>query len=582
MNYTLNTDNKTKTSIGKALKTLYSLVANENRNLVIAGVAMVASTAFNLAVPFLIGRAVDQYIVPGNFRGVLGTAAVLFGVFIAAFVAAYLQTEVMGRVAQRMLYKLRGSIFNKLQELPISFFNQNKTGDLISRINNDTNKINQFFSQSLIQLVSSIFLMIGVAVFVLSMNLELGIVALAPALLLLIITQIVSPWIKRKNARSLKETGKLSAEVQESIDNFKVTVAFNRRDYFRENFKTANENNFTTAVSAGLANGIFPPIYGLFAHIAQLAVLVYGIILIDAGTITIGVLIAFMAYLLRFYDPLRQIAAIWASFQVALAGWDRINAILVLSSDMQVLDSTETSSASTLMQFNDVSFTYPEGKKVLDNVSFTLEAGKIYALVGPTGGGKTTTASLLSRLFDPTEGTILLNGKDIRTYTPAERSQDIGFLLQEPFLFGGTVGENIFYGTTDTYDKEVAEKMIIEAGLKNLVEKFEQGLDTVVGGSGETMSLGQRQMIAFMRAVIRKPKLLILDEATANIDTVTEQLLEDILTKLPKETTLVIIAHRLNTIERADEIFFVNGGTITPAGSMEHAVEMIMGQKRTS
>ena len=582
MNYTLNTEQQKKVSVTGALKTLYALVSHEKRNLVIAGVAVIASTAFNLLVPFLIGRAVDQYIVPGDYRGVVHTSLILLAVFVAAFIAAYVQTSVMGAVAQRMLYTLRGSIFNKLQELPVSFFNQNKTGDLISRINNDTNKLNQFFSQSLVQLVASVFMMIGTAVFILSMNWQLGLVALAPAALLLVITQLVSPWIKRKNACSLKEVGSLSAEVQESIDNFKVTVAFNRRDYFRENFKTANDKNFSTAITAGLANSIFTPLYGLFAHVAQLIVLIYGIYLIGTGVITIGVLIAFLAFLLRFYDPLRQLAAIWASFQVALAGWDRINAILVLSNDMEVLPSQTTSNKKALIAFDDVSFTYPEGKSVLKNISFTLDSGKIYALVGPTGGGKTTTASLLSRLFDPTEGTIFLEGRDIRSFSAQERSERIGFLLQEPFLFSGTVGENIFYGSTDTYDKAIAEKAIHEAGLSDLVKRFEQGLETVVTGSAGTMSLGERQIIAFMRAVIRKPKLLILDEATANIDTVTEQLLEDILTKLPKETTLVIIAHRLNTIERADEIFFVNSGTITTAGSLEHAVSMIMGQKRTS
>lgn len=583
MNYTLNTNKQQKTSLRTALKSMYGLVRHENRNLLIAGFAMIASTAFNLAAPFLIGRAVDTYIVPGDFKGVVGTAVLLFFVFVAAFGAAYLQTSVMGKVAQRMLYTLRGSIFNKLQELPVSFFNQNKTGDLISRINNDTNKINQFFSQSLIQLVSNIFLMVGVAVFILAMNWELGLVALAPAVVLLIITQVVSPWIKQMNARSLKESGSLSAEVQESIDNFKVTVAFNRRDYFKDNFNAINSSNFTTAIHAGLANSIFIPLYGLFAHIAQLIVLLYGIHLIGTGVITIGVLIAFLVYILRFYDPLRQLAAIWASFQVALAGWDRINAILVLESNMKIISSEENSATNTsLVTFDNVTFTYPEGKKVLNHNSFVLEKATTYALVGPTGGGKTTTASLLSRLFDPTEGTILFEGRDLRSYSAAERSQNIGFLLQEPFLFTGTVGENIFYGTMESYDKDHAQKLLEESGLSTLVARFDQGLDTVIGSSGEAMSLGQRQMICFMRAVIRKPKLLILDEATANIDTVTEQLLEEILTKLPKETTLVIIAHRLNTIERADKIFFVNGGSITAAGSLDEAVEMIMGQKRTS
>ncbi|HEY0980068.1 MAG TPA: ABC transporter ATP-binding protein [Candidatus Paceibacterota bacterium] len=581
MNYTLNTDTQ-KTTTAKALKTLYRLVAHEKKQLVLSTTAIILNSALILLVPFVMGIAIDRYIVPKEYSGLIGIAGILLVLFVGTFITGYFQTSIMGGVAQRMLYTLRNAIFTKLQELPVAFFNQNKSGDLISRINNDTTKLNNFFSQSLIQLVSSVVLMLGTIVFIFIMNWRLALAAILPAVILFIITRAVSPWIKRKNVATLKQSGSLSAEVQQGLDNFKVTVAFNRRDYLRSNFAAANETNFATAVDSGIANNLFTPLYGLFAHIAQLAVLGYGIYLITTGAITIGVLVSFLAYVIQFYNPLRQLAAIWASFQIALAGWDRVNAILMLESDLVMVPDESANAAGSLLEFNNVSFSYPEGKQVLHDISFALQPGKIYALVGPTGGGKTTTASLMSRLFDPTTGTILLEGKDIRSYTPHERTQHIGMLLQEPFLFAGTVGENILYGQSDTYEKEKAEALVKEFGLTELVSKFENGLDTVVGGGGETISLGQRQVIAFMRAVVRHPKLLILDEATANIDTVTEQLLEDILKKLPKETTLVIIAHRLNTIERADEIFFVNGGTITPAGSLDHAVTMIMGNKRTS
>jgi ATP-binding cassette subfamily B protein len=217
-------------------------------------------------------------------------------------------------------------------------------------------------------------------------------------------------------------------------------------------------------------------------------------------------------------------------------------------------------------------------------VIFTLEHGKTYALVGPTGGGKTTTASLMARLYDPTLGSVYLNGHDIRTYDAAERTKKIGFILQEPILFSGTVRENILYGNEvyKDFSNEALVKVIHDAGLESLLARFEGGLEAKVATSGDALSLGQKQLIAFMRVVLRDPELLILDEATANIDTVTEQLLEDILKKLPERTTRVIIAHRLNTIENADEIFFVNGGEVTRAGSMEHAVDMLLHGKRES
>jgi ATP-binding cassette subfamily B protein len=280
---------------------------------------------------------------------------------------------------------------------------------------------------------------------------------------------------------------------------------------------------------------------------------------------------------------MRQLATVWASFQLALAALDRISEVLALESDMPVLSGTPAKSDAVL-ELRDVSFQYPGGRDVLRDVSFALEKGKAYALVGPTGGGKTTTASLMARLYDPAEGSVFLDGKDIRSVAPEERSRKVGFIPQEPFLFTGTVRDNIVYGNDAYRDYSSAQLagVLEEARLSTLLARFSEGLDTKVASSGNTISLGQKQLIAFMRATLRTPELLILDEATANIDTVTEQLLEEILEKLPAETTKVIIAHRLNTIDKVDQIYFVNSGGVTLAGSMEHAVEMLLHGKRES
>jgi ATP-binding cassette subfamily B protein len=473
-----------------------------------------------------------------------------------------------------------------LLELPVAFFNQNKAGDLISRINNDTDKLNQFFSQSLMQFLGSIFIMTGAGIFLLLINFKLGAAALAPALLLWIFTRIISPWVKRKNAINLKSTGSMSAEIQESLNNFKVIVAFNRRDYFRRKFQEANQHNYSSAMGAGIANTIFIPVYGLCSNLAQLIVLVFGIYLVSSGSFTIGLLISFLAYVNNFYNPLRQLAVLWANFQVALAGWDRISQILSLKSDLLIAEEAPRPlhQAAPALEFRNVYFSYPEGKEVLGDVNFKLEKGKTYAFVGPTGGGKTTTASLIARLYDPTSGQILIGDKDIREYSVNVRSQKIGFILQEPFLFSGTVRENVLYGNEalrDYSSDDLAEE-INKANLGKLLARFETGLESKIQSNGEGISLGQKQLIAFMRAVLRKPDLLILDEATANIDTITEQLLEEILQQLPKGTTLVIIAHRLNTIENADEIFFVNSGQVIRAGSLDDAVNMLLNGERTS
>jgi len=289
-------------------------------------------------------------------------------------------------------------------------------------------------------------------------------------------------------------------------------------------------------------------------------------------------LISFIVYVSNFYNPLRQLAALWANFQVAMAGWDRISLLLSLETNLHLIEDKNCESSKSYLHFGNVSFKYPNGKEVLHKVNFDLERGKTYAFVGPTGGGKTTTASLIARLYDATRGTILLDGKDIRSYKPEERTRKIGFILQEPFLFSGTIRDNILYGNIDYRNLTNAQlsEAISEAGLERLLERFDEGLDTKVQTTGDGISLGQKQLIAFMRAVLRKPELLILDEATANIDTVTEQLLDSILKKLPESTTRVIIAHRLNTIENADEIYFVNTGKVIRAGSFKDAMDLLL------
>ena len=588
MSYNLNIkkgiQSSGKTSTTSTLKRLLALMGKERKNLYIALVFILINSGLNLVAPYLMGHAIDTFIVTKHYEGVIQYTIILFGVFVLAMVSGYTQTQLMGRVGQRMLYNLRNIIFNKLQDLPIDFFNQNKAGDLISRVNSDTDKINQFFSQSLVQFMSSIFTMIGAGIFLLSINVKLGLAALVPALILWIFTRSISPWVKNRNAINMKSTGLLSAEIQESLNNFKVIVAFNRRDYFRKRFDEVNIENYQNSVKAGIANNMFTPVFGLSSTIGQMVVLAFGIYLIAIGQFSIGLLISFLAYIAQFYNPLRQIAALWANFQVALAGWDRISQILVLENNLAVIPPTEKVETPYLMSFRNVSFSYVPGSEILKDVSFDLKRGKTYAFVGPTGGGKTTTASLMSRLYDPTKGQIMLDGVDIRSMDQDTRTSKIGFILQEPFLFSGTIRDNILYGNTEyqNISNEALSQVLLESGLDGLLERFDGGLSAELKSSGDGISLGQKQLIAFIRAVLRKPELLILDEATANIDTVTEQLLDEILNKLPESTTRIIIAHRLNTIENADEIYFINSGEVRKAGSMQDAVDLLMKGKRES
>jgi ATP-binding cassette, subfamily B, bacterial len=585
MKYTLETSKAPgqKNTLRTAIQRFVPLMQPEKGLVVVALLAMGIGTAASLVGPIIIGRGIDIYVRGKDSHGLLLAALTLSAVYLFAVAASYTQIRTMGGVGRRVLFSLRNALFTKLQDLPVAFFNQNKAGDLISRVNNDTDKLNQFVAQALMQFLSSIFLMSGSAVFALSLNWRLGVAALLPAVGVLAVTKATSAWVKAKNMKSLQSVGGMSAEVQQSLENFKVIVAFHRMDYFQQKFETANEANYQASVGAGYANNIFMPMYGLAHHLAQLLVVAYGIVLIGSGQTTTGELIGFLLYINSFYGPMRQLATVWASFQLALAALDRISEVLALESDM-VIEKAGPEQSSAVLEFRNVFFQYPGGKDVLRNVSFELEKGKAYALVGPTGGGKTTTASLMARLYDPTEGSVFLDGKDIRSVPPGDRSRKVGFIPQEPFLFTGTVRENIVYGNDEYQDYSSAQlaEVLESANLTTLMARFPEGLDTKVASSGNSISLGQKQLIAFMRATLRRPELLILDEATANIDTVTEQLLEEILDKLPAETTKVIIAHRLNTIDNVDQIYFVNSGGVALAGSMEHAVDMLLHHKRES
>jgi ATP-binding cassette, subfamily B, bacterial len=571
-------------SLGAAIARLRPFTAGQHARLAMALAATVVASIAGLLAPVIIARVVDQFIRPGDFSGVMRWAGLLFVLFTFGGVATYVQTLLMGKVGRYVLFNLRNGLFAKLQQLPVDFFHQNKAGDLISRINTDTDKVNQFFAQALVQFTANVFFMTGAAMFLVTLNPRLGLAALAPATVALLLTRASGTWVKRKNAASLQALGRLSGEIQESISNFRVIAAFNRVDYFRQQFEAANERNYGAAVSAGLASNIYLPIYGLAHTIAQVVVLAYSFYLIVDGDATVGTLIGYLLYVNNFYMPMRQMAAIWSSFQLAMASLDRISAVLALEPNLPQL-APQPDRAGSVLTFENVQFHYPgSSQTVLHDATFALEAGKTYALVGPTGGGKTTTASLMARLYDPTAGKVLLNGKDIRSATPEERARKIGFILQEPFLFTGTIRDNVLYGNRalEKLSNDELKERLAARNLSALLARFEHGLDTAVTVGGVGVSLGQKQLVAFMRAVLRDPEILILDEATANIDTVTEQMLEDILRGLPAATTKVVIAHRLNTIENADEIFFINNGAITRAGSMHDALELLMHGKRSS
>jgi ATP-binding cassette subfamily B protein len=592
MNYELSNDQNKQPKINfiAALRKLYQYVKGTRLKILVAFVFLAITSASTIIAPFMIGDVTNKYIPVGDKDNLIKYLLILAAVYATGSLASYFQIRVMGQVGQKILFNIRNAVFEKLQSLPLQFFNQNKSGDLISRINNDTDKMNQAFSETLLRFTGDILVIFGIGTVMVILNQTLGLIAIGTLVLMLVVTGLLSGIIKARNDRSLQKLGELSGSIQESLTNFKVTVVFNRRDYFRESFKSVNENNRKAATGAGIANGLLAPIYTYAANFASALILIGGIqiLILDRiaahGTVEFGTLLTFILYSNTFFGPLKEMAELFTQLQVAIASWSRIFTLLRLETNLKQLDIDDKDESGDLMRFHNVSFGYNKENMILHKVNLELQKGKTYALVGPTGGGKSTTASLMVRLYDATEGQVFFKGKDIRAYSPEELSAQIGFILQEPFLFSGTIADNVKYGNEKyrDYSDEDLTKVLTELGLEKLIERFGEGLKTVINPGAENISLGQRQLISFVRVLLRQPQLLILDEATANIDTVTEQLLEEILNKLPKDTTKVIIAHRLNTIENADQIFFISGGSIEKPVNFDSALNLINNGKAQS
>lgn len=575
--YILSKSNKSKISFVDSIPDIVPLFKGEYKNLIIIIITVLINIGTGVLTPYIITRAIDGPIANKDIETLALMSIGLVILFIISAIAAYGQARIMGYVSQRVLFRLRARVFESLQSLPIDFFNRNKAGDLISRINNDTNRINQFLSEGVLRFTSLFFSLIGIAAMMLYLNWQLASIVFILTAIILIITRIATPFIEGVNKVGLENQGSLSSEVQEGLLNFNAIVAFQIQDYYRANFNKISEAVYKTKIQTNILNDNIAPLYTFVANVTQIILLAVGVNFIMSGSITIGLLIGFFAYAQKFFEPLRILGSIVGNLQGALAAWARVQEIISLQSNLALEeDKSGIKQIKTkhILEFENVNFGYDE-KLVINNISFVLEKGKTYALVGPTGGGKSTTASLMARLYDPQQGIIKLYNKDIRSYDTEDRAKIIGFILQEPFLFTGTIAENIKYGNPDLENKTNQEliEILKENNLLDLIASFENGITTNIENNG--ISIGQKQIISFIRVILRQPELLILDEATANIDTVTEQHLQDIINQLPESTTKVIIAHRLNTIKKADKIFFISQGILTPAEDFQHAIDLI-------
>ncbi len=519
--------------------------------------------------PWLIGRAIDLYILEGDADGLARTMLFLLAIYALGTVASRGQVYGVGSVAQRLLASLRARIFDRLQHLPLRFFDRRPVGDLMSRVTNDVDTLNQLFSQGLTQLLGSIFSLVGilVAMLVLQWNLALACFTVIPIMLL---TTAFFARRARQAFRLTRETvGDVSAGLQEDIVGVREAQAFNRTERNIARFRERNAANRDANVQAVAITSAFSPAIDVLSTLATALVIGYGGYLVFAGSISVGVLTAFLIYVQQFFRPVQLASQFYTQAQSALAGAERIYNIL--DEEPEPADPPEARKVGRIegrVTFEHVTFAYEPGRPVLRDVDFEVAPGQTVALVGPTGAGKTTIVSLIPRFYDATEGAVSIDGRDVRTYARKDLRENTGIVLQESFLFSGTIADNIGYGRLGASRDE------IEAAARTLdahgfISELPDGYDTVLGEGGGSLSQGQRQLLSFARAVLTDPRILILDEATSNIDTRTEKVIQNALATLLKGRTSVVIAHRLSTIRSADLILAVRDGRVVERGTHE-------------
>ena len=554
------------------MKRLWGFFGREKRLLILIFASVTVDSLLLLTVPYLTGRAIDCMAGGRSavrFSAVDAVLWLLLAVFGSDLLVTVFNNFFMAGVSQRIVKRMRQSLFDKLQRMPIAYFDTHTHGDLMSRFTNDIDNISMTVSNSTISLMTDLVSIVGSFVMMLILNpiLTLASVIVVPLVLLL------SRTITGKTGKLFKQQqnilGKLNGHIEESISGLLVVKAFHHEDEAIREFDSINRELLGVGLKAQIISGYLMPLMNIISNIGYMAIAVVGGILAVRGMLTVGVIASFLSYTRQFSRPLNDVANIYNTLQTAVAGAERI---------FEVLDGPEETpdppQAKTLtaprggVEFRDVTFGYVPGHPVLKNIRFTVSPGSTVALVGPTGAGKTTIASLVNRFYEIGEGRILLDGTDIRQFSRESLRRCFGVVLQDTYLFSGTIAENIRYGrpaATDAQIRSAAEK----AGADGFIRKLADGYGTSLSESGKDLSQGQRQLIAIARAILSEPAILILDEATSSVDTRTEMQIQQAMARLMRDRTCFIIAHRLSTIREADLILVIDSGRIVESGNHE-------------